>query len=85
VAFRLSRVVSGERVTFRFSGELTRTELAEIAATVARELDGAIAFDLADLTMASREGIEYLQQAAARGTELVNCPPYISRWIEAEE
>ena len=84
MAFRLSRVVSEKRITFRFSGELTRTELAEIAATIAREQDGAIAFDLADLTMASREGIEYLRQAAADGTELVNCPPYIGRWIEAE-
>jgi hypothetical protein len=85
VTFRLSRVISGKRVTFRFSGELSRTELAEIAATVAQEQDGSIAFDLSDLLMASREGIEYLRQAAARGTELVNCPPYIGRWIEIEE
>jgi ABC-type transporter Mla MlaB component len=85
VTFRLSRVVSGKRVTFGFSGELTHTELAEIAATVAREQDGPIAFDLADLTRASREGIEYLRQAAALGAVLVNCPPYIGRWIEAEE
>jgi hypothetical protein len=85
VTFRLSRVVSGKRVTFRFSGELSRTVLAEIAATIAREQDGSIAFDLADLTTASREGIEYLRQAAVRGTELVNCPAYIGRWIETAE
>jgi hypothetical protein len=85
VAFRLSLVISGQRVTFRFSGELTRTELDEIAATIAQEQDGSIAFDLADLTMASREGIEYLRRAAAAGTELVNCPPYIGRRIEMED
>jgi hypothetical protein len=50
-----------------------------------RERAAPIVFDLADLTMASREGIEYLRQVAADGAELVNCPPYICRWIEAEE
>ena len=85
MTFRLSRVVSGKLVTFGFSGELTRKELPEIAGMIERERSGPIVFDLADLTMASREGIEYLRQAAADGAELVNCPPYICRWIEAEE
>ncbi len=85
MTFRLSRAVSGKRVTFRFSGELSRTELAEISATIAREQDVSIALDLAELTTASREGVEYLRQAAARGAELVNCPPYISRWLEIAE
>ena len=85
MTFRLSRVVSGKHVTFAFSGELTRKELPDIAAMIERERSGPIVFDLADLTMASREGIEYFRQAAADGAELVNCPPYICRWIEAEE
>ena len=85
MTFRLSRVVSGQRVTFALSGELTRDELAEIAAMFERERSAPIVFDLADLTMASREGIEYLRQVAADGAELVNCPPYICRWIEAED
>ena len=85
MTFRLSRVVSGKRVTLAFSGGLTGKELPEIAAMIERERPGPIVFDLADLTMASREAIEYLRQAAADGAELVNCPPYICRWIEAEE
>ena len=85
MTFRLSRVVSGKLITFGFSGELTRNELPEIAGMIERERSGPIVFDLADLTMASREGIEYLRGAAADGTELVNCPPYICRWIEADE
>ena len=85
MTFRLARVVSDKLVTFAFSGELTRKELTEIAAMIERERTRPVVFDLADLTMASREGIEYLRQAAADGAELVNCPPYICRWIEAEE
>ena len=85
MTFRLSRVVSGKLVPFAFSGELTVKELPEMAAMIERERSGPVLFDLADLTMASREGIEYLRQAAADGAELVNCPPYICRWIEAEE
>ena len=52
---------------------------------IERERSDPIVFDLADLTMASREGIDFLRQAAADGAELVNCPPYICRWIEAED
>jgi hypothetical protein len=85
VTFRLSRVISGKRITFGFSGELTRKELTEIAAMIHRERSSPLVFDLTDLTMASREGIEYLRQAAADGAELVNCAPYICRWIEAED
>jgi hypothetical protein len=85
VTFRLARAVNGKRVTFAFSGELTRKELPDTAAMIEREGSGPIVFDLADLTMASREGIDFLRQAAADGAELVNCPPYICRWIEAEE
>ena len=84
MTFRLSREVSAKRVTFGFSGDLTQKELPEIAATIRLERSAAIAFDLAELTTASRDAIEYLRQAAADGTELVNCPSYIGRWIEAE-
>ena len=85
MTFRLVRVAEGQPVMFAFSGELTRKELTEVAAMIERERSGPIVFDLADLTMASREGIDFLRQAAADGAELVNCPPYICRWIEAEE
>ena len=83
VTFRLVRVPEGKHVMFAFSGELTLKELPEVAAMINQERSGQIVFDLANLTMASREGIEYLSQAAADGAELVNCPPYICRWIEA--
>ena len=83
--FRLSRAVSGKRVTFAFSGELTAEAVPEVAGAVERERSGSIVFDLADLTIASREGIDYLRHAAAGGAALVNCPPYIGRWIEATE
>ena len=85
MTFRLSRVVRGKHVTFAFSGELTWKELTEITPLIERERSGPIVLDLADLTMASREAIEYLRQAADDGAELVNCPPYICRWIEAED
>ena len=85
MTFRLSRIVSGKRVTFRFIGELTGMELSEITAMIDREGSWRVVFDLADLTMASREVIDFLREAAADGAELVNCPPYIGRWMEMEE
>ena len=85
MTFRISRWASGNRVTFAFSGELTREELGEVVAIIERDKSGWITFDLADLTLVTREGVEYLRRAAAAGAELVNCPQYLRRWIEAEE
>ena len=85
MTFRLRRVAGGLRVTFAFSGALTAEELAAVTATIEREQSSRIAFDLAELTMVSREGIAYLRHAEAAGIELVNCPQYIRRWIEADE
>jgi len=85
VTFKIGRWASGKRVTFTFSGELTREELGEVVAIIERERSGWITFDLADLTLVTREGVQYLQRAAAAGAELVNCPQYIRRWIEAAE
>jgi hypothetical protein len=83
VTFRLRRLAGGRRVTFAFSGVLTAQELTEVAATIERERAGRI--DLGDLTMVSREGVAYLRRAEAAGIELINCPRFIRRWIEADE
>jgi hypothetical protein len=85
VTFKIGRWASGKRVTFTFSGVLTGEELGEVVAIIERERSGWITFDLADLTLVTREGVDYLRHAAADGAELVNCPQYIRRWIEAEE
>ena len=85
MTFKIGRWASGKRVTFTFSGELTREELGEVVAIIERERSGWITFDLADLTLVTREGVQCLRRAAAGGAELVNCPQYIRRWIEAEE
>jgi len=78
-------VDDGRRVTFAFSGALTSEELGEVIATIEREQSGRIAFDLAEVTTVSRQGVVYLRRARATGIELVNCPHYIRRWIGADE
>jgi len=37
VTFKIGRWASGNRVTFAFSGELTREELGEVVAIIERE------------------------------------------------
>ena len=46
VTFRLSRMVSGKRVTFALSGELTAEELPEVTTAIGGERFGSIVFDL---------------------------------------
>ena len=85
VAFRIRRLPDRHRISFALSGELNREPLAELAALLERERRGAVALDLTDVTLVTRDAVEFIRRAEADGTELVNCPPYIRRWIGAED
>ena len=69
------------RTTFALSGELNGDQLAELGSMIEQEGSGAVVLDMKDVTLVSREGVEFIQRAVAEGTELVNCPQYIRRWI----
>jgi hypothetical protein len=79
--FRIRRLAATQRTTFALSGELNGEQLAELGGMIEREGPGGVVLDLKDLTLVTREGVEFIQQVVADGAELVNCPQYISRWI----
>jgi hypothetical protein len=63
------------------SGELNGDQLAELGGLIEREGSGGVVLDLADVTLVTREGVEFMRRTVAQGAELVNCPQYIHRWI----
>ena len=44
-----------------------------------------ISLDLADVTLVDREAMTFLARVEAAGADLVNCPEYVRRWIDAEQ
>ena len=82
MTFRIRRLV-GTRVTLALSGELNGDQLPELGVIIEREKPHRIVLDLADVTLATREGIAFIRRAVTEGADLVNCPQYIRRWVES--
>ena len=59
--------------------------LAEFDALIEGAESGGIVLDLTDVTLVTREGVDFIRRAVARGADLMNCPPYVVRWIAGEE
>src|SRR5262249_55973640 len=57
------------------------TRLQELLATAAA---GRIVLDLKDVTLVDRAAVRFLAGVELAGTEIVNCPEYVRRWIAAE-
>ena len=81
MTFRIRRRAGIRRTTFALSGELNGDQLGELGGLIEREREGGIVLDLAEVTLVTREGVEFIQRTVAQGAELVNCPQYIRRWI----
>ena len=83
MTFRVRRLVGTPRVTLALSGELNGDQLAELGVIIEREKPDHVVLDLADVTLATREGIALIRRAVTEGAGLVNCPRYIRRWVDS--
>jgi hypothetical protein len=81
VTLRIRCSASTHRVAFALSGELHGSDIAGLDALLEREAPGGVVLDLAELTLASRDGVDFIRRAVAGGAEVVNCPRYIRRWV----
>ena len=81
MTFRIRRLTSLQRTTFALSGELNGDLLAELGGMLEGEKPDTVVLDLADVTLVTREGVEFIQRTVADGAELLDCPQYILRWI----
>jgi hypothetical protein len=78
---RIRRLENGE-VFLVLSGRLDAEHIAELDTLIRAEASGRDIFlDLKDMTLAGREGIDFLAQCEAAGIGLMNCPPYVREWI----
>lgn len=74
------------RVILALSGHVNADALAELRLRIAggKETDGRIVVDLSEVTLMDRVAVRFLAGQPAGGVKLVNCPPYIERWISRE-
>lgn len=71
-------------VTFLLNGQLSKEALEELRHSVeaAREQHQEVVIDLSEVTLVDRKAAEYLSRGNSGGVRVINCPVYLSRWIQ---
>src|ERR1700678_4452319 len=78
---RVRRPSNGE-VLFALSGRIDSENVTEVESLIRAEGRGRpIVIELKDVTLAGKDGIIFLAHCEAGNITLVNCPPYIRKWI----
>jgi len=84
VTYRIHQSTQAGASVFVLSGVLDIEHAArpqELLATVSGD---RIVFDLKDITLVDRDAVRFLASVEMAGTEIINCPEYVRRWIAAE-
>ncbi len=64
-------------------GRIQTDHLSELRA----ELDaigGSIVLDLGEVSLVNVDVVRFLSACQSQGTQLLNCPAYIRKWIDSE-
>ncbi len=84
MTYRIHHSVQPDANVFVLSGLLDTEHAARLQELLATAAAGRIVLDLRDVTLVDRAAVRFLAQVELAGTELVNCPEYVRRWIAAE-
>lgn len=85
MTYRIHHSVEPGANVFVLSGVLDTEHAARLQELLATTAAGRIVLDLRDITLVDRAAVRFLARAESAGTEIVNCPEYVRRWIAAED
>jgi len=80
---RIQRFAGQGSVLFVLSGRIETENVTELRSLVAAE-SMPILFDLKEVSLVSREVVQFLAQCEDTGIIIQNCPAYIREWIARE-
>jgi hypothetical protein len=80
---RIQRFVSKESVLFVLSGRIETGNVGQLESLLIAE-SKPVALDLKEVSLVSREVVQFLGRCEKDGITIQNCPPYIRRWIARE-
>jgi anti-sigma factor RsiW len=82
MTWRIDRLSTEQGLVLYISGRLAAEDLDVVRAA----LDGgrAVAIELAEVELVSRDAVKLLAQAEDEGIELRSCPAYIREWMTNE-
>ena len=71
-------------ITFSLSGRIQSKHVDELGTLLESE-SRRVVLDLKEVTLVSCDAVRFLGACESRGTELMNCPAYVRRWITREQ
>jgi hypothetical protein len=77
------RTEAPEIVRLVLAGKMSSNGLGELRREIeeARRRRKQVVLDLSEITLVDRPSVDFLMSQAEAQVRLVNCPPYLSRWI----
>ncbi len=84
MTFRIHQSTHAGAAVFVLSGVLDIEHAARLQELLTSVSGDRIVLDLKDITLVDRDAVRFLARVEMTGTEIVNCPEYVRRWIGAE-
>ena len=84
VMYRIHQSTQAGASVFVLSGVLDIDHTARLQELLATVSGDRVVLDLTDITLVDRDAVGFLARVEMAGTEIVNCPEYVRRWIVAE-
>ena len=82
--YRIHQSTQAGASVFVLSGVLDIDHTARLQELLATVSGDRVVLDLKDITLVDRDAVGFLARVEMAGTEIVNCPEYVRRWIVAE-
>jgi hypothetical protein len=85
MTFKIERFTAVDNViVLRVSGRMHMECVKTIEELIERERS-RVAFDLSEVTIASRDAAIFLAVSERKGIELRNCPAFLREWVAKEQ
>ena len=72
-----------QRTIVKLIGRIQMQHLSELRAQL-DAIGGSIVLDLGDVSLVNVDVVQFLSTCESQGTQLLNCPAYIRKWIDGE-
>jgi hypothetical protein len=83
VTLRIETTPGEGWTTIRLIGRIQTGHLSALR-TLLDAVRSSIVLDLAEVSLVNLEVVRFLSTCESQGTQLLNCPAYIRKWIERE-
>jgi len=84
LTYRIQRSAKNDAIVFAISGEMDIELTERLRGLLELENHNQTLLDLSDVTLVSRDAVQFLVGVETAGVGLVNCPDYVRRWIVSE-